>query len=168
MNLHDLKACLLKRPDLPLALELPGGRRVPAHYHVTEVGHVVKKFVDCGGKFRATETCVLQTHVGSPRDDGHRLTAGRLAHILGLADSILPSAALPVEVEYEDGVISQFPVAGADFADGALALRLGLKHTDCLAKEKCGAEDAGGGVAGKSPAGAGCCAGAAGRAACCS
>src|SRR5258708_29524840 len=100
MNLKELKTCLQKRPGLNLAIALPNGRRVPAHYHVTEVGHVAKKFVDCGGTFRATEACLLQTFVGSPQADGHRLTAGILVRLLGVADSFLPSPWLPAEVDY--------------------------------------------------------------------
>jgi hypothetical protein len=100
---------------------------------------VAKKFVDCGGKFRAIESCVLQTWTASDRDDGHRLTAGKLRHILGLAHSILPSGELPVEVEYEDGAISQYPVDEIIFDGTELNVRLGLKHTDCLARERCGA-----------------------------
>jgi hypothetical protein len=170
MNLNELKTCLQKRPDLVLAILLPDGRPLPAHYHVTEVGYVTKRFVDCGGKFRMSDTCVLQTHVGSPRDDGHRLTAGKLVHILGLAGAILPAGELPVEVEYEDGTISQFPVAGAGLIGETLTLQLGAKHTDCLAKEKCGVDDGGGcaddstGVAAKSES---CCVSPAGSTACC-
>ncbi len=170
MNLNELKTCLRKHPDHLLAMALPDGRRIPAHYHVTEVGHVVKRFVDCGGKFRTTETCVLQTHVGSAKDDGHRLTAGKLAHILDLAGSILPSAELPVEVEHEDGVISQFPVTGGEGVGETLTLQLGTKHTDCLAKEKCGLDDGCGcndEAADQVPTAGSCCAGPAGRVACC-
>jgi hypothetical protein len=170
MNLNELKAVLQKHPDLTLAIALPDGRRVPAHYHVTEVGHVVKKFVDCGGKFRASETCVLQTHVGSSKDDGHRLTAGKLAHILGLAGAILPAGELPVEMEYEDGAISQFPVTGAGLAGGTLTVQLGTKHTDCLAKEKCGVNDGCGcseDAAREPVESVGCCGSPAGSAACC-
>lgn len=167
MNLKELKTCLAARPELNLALALPGGRRVPAHYHVTEVGHIAKRFVDCGGTFRTNETVVLQTHVGSPTDDGHRLTAGKLAHILGLADSILPSGELPVEVEYEDGVISQFPVKGAGRAGDTLTLQLGHKHTDCLAREHCGIDDNGGCSSEPAEETAPCCAAPAGSTACC-
>ena len=169
MNLNELKVWLQKRPDVILAIALPDGRRVPAHYHVTEVGHVMKKFVDCGGKFRASETCVLQTHVGAAKDDGHRLTAGKLAHILGLAGSILPAGELPVEVEYEDGVISQFPLTGVELVGETLTLELGAKHTDCLARGKCGLEDGGGcdgGAADEPVARDSCCAMPAGSACC--
>jgi len=127
MNLQELKTCLQKRPELNLAVALPDGRHVPAHYHVTEVGHVAKKFVDCGGTFRAAEACVLQTYVGSSKDDGHRLTAGKLVQILGFADAFLPSDALPVEVEYEDQVVSQYRVAGAGLVGDAPDPAAGLQ-----------------------------------------
>src|SRR5436190_117460 len=105
MNLTELKAGLHARPELNVTIALPDGGRIPAHYHITEVGHVAKRFVDCGGTVRNSETCVLQTYFGSSKDDGHRLTAGKLAHILDLASPLLPSDDVPVEVEYEDGVI---------------------------------------------------------------
>jgi hypothetical protein len=136
MNIIELNSHLRAWPDHMVSILLPDGSRVPPHYHVTEIGHVAKKFVDCGGTFRMAEACVLQTLAGS--DGHHRLTAGKLAHILDLAKSILPSADLPVEVEYEDGVISQYPLHEVTVDGASLTLHLGLKHTDCLAKEKCG------------------------------
>jgi hypothetical protein len=50
---------------------------------------------------------------------------------------VLPHHNLPVEIEYEDGVVAQFPVESAEVLDGALAFHLGLKHTDCLARGIC-------------------------------
>jgi len=168
MTLQELKDCLQQRPDLSLAIALPDGRRLPAHYHVTEVGHVVKKFVDCGGTHRVTEACVLQAFVGSLKDDGHRLTAGKLVQILGFGDSFLPAGVLPVEVEYEDGMVSQFPVTGVGLVGDVLTLQLGLKHTDCLAKEKCGIDEGCGCASESDATEAGrCCVGPAGSTACC-
>lgn len=166
MNLKELQAQLHAHAELNVAVSLPDGGRVPAHFHITEVGHVAKKFVDCGGTFRASETCVLQTFIGSAREDGHRLLAGKLAHILDLARPILPSEALPVEVEYEDGVISQFPLIGIALEAGGLVLQLGLKHTDCLAKDKCGIEE-GCGCEGEAVESERCCSGASADARCC-
>jgi hypothetical protein len=161
MKLHELKTGLNARPNLNVALVLPDGRHVPAHYHVTEVGQITKQFIDCGGTIRRSETCVLQTYFGSPRDDGHRLTAAKLAHILELARPVLASGELPVEVEYEDGVISQFPLVDLTEAGGNLVLQLGLKHTDCLAKDKCGIADddneEADGCCSSAPAGGRCC-----------
>jgi hypothetical protein len=138
MNFTELKSRLQASPDHALSILLPDGGRVPRHFHVTEVGHVAKKFVDCGGTIRSSETCVLQALVGS--DDHHRLTAGRLAHILDLAKPVLPMSDLPVEIEYEAEVISQFPLQEIIAEGESLTLHLGLKHTDCLAKDKCGME----------------------------
>ena len=159
MNLTEFKTLLAAHPAVPVVMALPAGGMVPRHFHVTEVGHVAKKFVDCGGKFRAAESCVLHTWTASDRDDGHRLTAGKLHSILGLADSILPSGDLPVEVEYEDGLISQFPVDEISFDEVELTVHLGAKHTDCLARERCGVPGEGAGAAdgGEETA---CCAGA--------
>jgi hypothetical protein len=49
----------------------------------------------------------------------------------------LQISGLEVEVEYEDGIISQFPVERAQVQGGAVVIQLGLKHTDCLAKDVC-------------------------------
>ena len=35
-----------------LVFELWNGERVPAHYHLTEIGLVEKNYIDCGGKIR--------------------------------------------------------------------------------------------------------------------
>jgi hypothetical protein len=154
MKLSEFKTQLGTQPAAHVVISLPDGGVVPRHFHVTEVGHVAKKF-------GAAESCVLQTWTASDHDDGHRLTAGKLQFILGLADSILPSGDLPVEVEFEAGVISQFPVDEITFDGSDLTVHLGSKHTDCLARERCGVK---GGEAGGEETGAeaGCCAGATG------
>src|SRR5258708_247811 len=101
MKISEFRTQLRAHPEAHIAITLPDGGLVPLHFHVTEVGHVAKNYVDCGGKFRSSESCVLQTWIASDHDDGHRLTAGKLDFILGLADSILPSGEMPVEVEFE-------------------------------------------------------------------
>jgi hypothetical protein len=45
---------------------------------------------------------------------------------------------LPVEVEYEDTVVSQYPLAAAEPTPSGLLFHLGDKHTACLAPDKCG------------------------------
>ncbi|MCP5556327.1 MAG: hypothetical protein H7A55_01120 [Verrucomicrobiaceae bacterium] len=135
MTLTDFRAQLCAHSDKPLLLILPDGGLVPSHFHVTEVGHVKKNFIDCGGTRRSIETCLLQTWVANDTD--HRLVAGKLEQIFTIAGDVLPSQDLPVEVEYEDDLTAQFPVIAHEIIDGALAFHLGWKHTDCLAKEKC-------------------------------
>jgi hypothetical protein len=166
MNIPELKARLRAHPELNVSILRPDGTAVPAHYHLTEVGHVAKKFVDCGGKFRVSETCVLQIHFAAPQDDGHRLTAGKFARILDLAKPILPTEDLPVEVEYEAGLISQASLARVSLEHGVLQLGLGARHTACLAKEKCGIEEGCGGASEPAEETTACCAAPAGNRAC--
>ncbi len=135
MNLSEFRTQLRAHADKPLLLILPDGGLVPSHFHVTEVGHVKKNFIDCGGTRRSIETCLLQTWVANDTD--HRLVASKLEKIFTIAGDVLPSEDLPVEVEYEDDLTAQFPVIAHEIIDGALAFHLGWKHTDCLAKEKC-------------------------------
>ena len=76
MKLHDLKAVLRQNPNVLPRFILPDGGQIPGHAHVTEVGHAVKNFIDCGGVFGKSEAVVLQTHVMD--DTEHRLTSDRL------------------------------------------------------------------------------------------
>ncbi len=144
MTLAELKKILRLRPEAHLRFVLPNGEQIPSHFHLTEVGHVAKKFVDCGGTFREREACVLQTYVAE--DFEHRLEAGRFADILDLGRSILPDDALEVELEWDCCVISQYPIASGRAVDGRLEFRLEARHTDCLAKQRCGCEAEGPGA----------------------
>ena len=139
MKVSELRDVLVQNPDSALRFILPTGRAIRADYHVTEVGHVVKRFIDCGGTVRTAEACVLQVWLAR-NDREHRLAAGRLASILDLAKPVIPSGNLDVEVEYEDSVLSQYPVASFGAKPGMVTFKLGLKHTDCLAREACGLE----------------------------
>ena len=137
MKLSDFKQQLRPQPNARVIMTLPDGSNIPAHFHVTEVGHVAKNFVDCGGRLGATESCVLQVWLAGARDDGHRLTAGKISDILGFAEPLLGSSDLPVEVEYEDGLVSQFPVEALTYDGSELIIRLRNRHTACLARERC-------------------------------
>ena len=150
MKTSELLNLLAAHRDHQLAMILPDGGRVPAHAHVTEVGRIDRHFIDCGGTVRRSSFCCLQVWVADDVD--HRLTAGKLADIIGRAAAIEVSD-LEVEIEYEDGFISQFPVVEARLDGSALVLALGTKHTDCLAKELCLPAESGG----ECCAGSGCC-----------
>jgi hypothetical protein len=139
MTINELKNILELNPEKKLTLFLPDGAAIPAHFHVTEVGHVRKDFIDCGGTQRSTSTCVLQAWVAA-NDEDHSLSAGKLGSILKLAGKVLPSDDLDVEIEFEAPYISQFPIASAEASGEAVVFRLAMKHTDCLAKEQCGLE----------------------------
>jgi hypothetical protein len=135
MKLNDLKATLALHPDARPRFTLPDGDQIPAHFHITEVGHVTKRFIDCGGKLHdRKDTCLLQTWVADDYD--HRLTAGRFAKILQLGDKVLPHDDLEVEVEYDCCVVAQYPIASAELRGEHIEIQLGEKRTACLARER--------------------------------
>ena len=135
MNVEELLGLLDAHPNQTLSITLPNGEEVAPHFHITEVGHVTKNFLDCGGTRRKTESCLLQTWVYSDVD--HRLETSKLANILRIAGDVLPSLDLPVEIEHEIGVVSQYPVVSSSSDGQSLTLTTGLKHTACLAMDLC-------------------------------
>ncbi len=141
MRLAELNELLRRHPNATLALTLPDGSTVAKHFHVTEVGRVRKDFIDCGGTVRSTDTCVLQAWVASDID--HRLEAGKLGKIISLAEGILKGDDLPLEIEYDVGVITQFAVESVKASDGVIHLKLAGKHTACLAPDQCGIDGCG-------------------------
>lgn len=142
IQLKDLKSSLALHPDSLPRFIMPNRDQVPAHFHITEVGHVAKRFIDCGGTLHdTTHTCLLQLHVAD--DVEHRMNAGTFAKILQLGGRVLPHDDLPVEVEYDCCVVAHFPIASATFASRYVNLQLGESHTACRAKAKCGSGDSG-------------------------
>ena len=136
MNLSDLKSLLTDHAERHFRIRLPEGAAVPVSFHVTEVGRLQKTFLDCGGTLRESTVCQLQIWVGEDYD--HRIETGKMAAILDKAKSILPDDSVPVEIEYEDRVISQYTISNHDLLDDAVVLILANKHTECLAPELCG------------------------------
>ncbi len=157
MNTQELQDLLSYQPSLPLQILLPGGGLVPVSFHITEVARVQKSFIDCGGARHETRTCQLQAWVGG--DDDHRIAAGKLAAILDKAASAFGDEDLPVEIEYEDGLISQYPLSGVERTRDALVFHLVKKHTDCLAKELCGVPATSSGAVSEPEAAGSCCGG---------
>jgi hypothetical protein len=156
MNVRALKSVLRQSQQSQVRFVLPDGDTVPAEFHVTEVGHVKKNFIDCGGTVRSLESCLLQAWV-SENDREHRLTGGKLAKILDLSGQVVPSEELDVEVEYDCGVVAQYTVDSARVQGDELHFALGNKRTDCLARESCGVDDRESGCGCGDPAGAGKC-----------
>jgi hypothetical protein len=134
MKLSDLRAVLGQHPDKFARFVLPGGDFIPAHAHVTEVGHVAKNFIDCGGVMGKSETVLLQTHVG--QDTEHRLKTDRFAKILQLGERVLPHNQLEVEIEYDCCVVAQYPIETVAPAGEHLDVMLGKRQTQCLANER--------------------------------
>jgi hypothetical protein len=134
MRFHDLQNALETNPKRFPRFVLPDGDYIPAHAHVTEVGHAVRNFIDCGGLIGKDEKVVLQTHVGNDTD--HRLRSDRLAKILRLGNRVIPSANLNVDVEYDCCVVAQYPIAEAIPEGEHLNLILQRGRTQCRASER--------------------------------
>lgn len=135
MTVKEFIGHLQAHPSEPLVFRLPGGTQVPAHFHITEVGHVTRRFVDCGGTRRVQETCLLQLWVHD--DTEHRLTAGKLASVFERVGDILEDLSLPVELEHEMGTVAVFGLETVALRSGGLEFQLSAKHTDCLARGVC-------------------------------
>lgn len=134
MTLRSLQNALEASPRRFPRFVLPDGDYIPAHAHVTQVGHVVRNFIDCGGLTGKEEKVVLQTHVDSDTD--HRLRSARFAKILQLGSRVIPSADLDVDVEYDCCVVAQYPIGEATPDGEHLNLILQRGRTQCRARER--------------------------------
>ena len=111
--------------------ELQNGMTVPAHFHVTEVGMITKKFIDCGGMVRNEKVANFQ--LWNANDTDHRLEPQKLLNIISLSESILGIEDLEIEVEYQAETIGKYDL---DF--NGLNFVLVNKQTACLALDACG------------------------------
>ena len=130
MKLSEFKNSLKDAEAVNFRME--DGTYVPAHFHITEMGEVQKRFIDCGGTVR-TESCV-SLQLWNANDYEHRLTGGKLLKITAIAERELDIADLEMEVEYQNSTIGRY---GLEF-DGTDFL-LTSKATACLAGDTCGA-----------------------------
>lgn len=136
LKLSTFRNLLESHREKQFRLMLPNENAIPVCFHITEVAQIQKRFIDCGGKLHSTQTCQLQAWVW--RDTEHRLLAGKMADVLRLASkALLLDEDLELEFEYEDTVISQYPVAAYRITKDEVILNLEYKHTDCLAKDVC-------------------------------
>lgn len=129
MKLSEVKNALTQIGQV--RFKLPSGSYVPEHFHVTEIGGVNKKFIDCGGVVRQEEKINFQ--LWEANDYDHRLAPDKLIKIIDLSEKILDLGDQEVEVEYQFDTIGRY---GLDF-DGSNFV-LTTTHTDCLAKDNCG------------------------------
>ena len=129
MKLSEIKNHLANLSELEFLL--PDGTSVPAHFHVTEVGQISKRFIDCGGTLRNEE--VINFQLWEDGDFDHRLGASKLLSIIALSERLLALEDREIEVEYQGMTIGKYGLA---FNGKSFVLTNTL--TDCLAKDKCG------------------------------
>lgn len=129
MKLSQVKEIL--KDVKTISFQLPDNSLVPGHFHVTEVGEITKRFIDCGGTVR--KETVVNFQLWNANDYDHRLHPEKLLKIIELSEKTLAIDDNEIEVEYQGTTIQKF---GLDF-DGNQFL-LTSKQTDCLAKDACG------------------------------
>jgi hypothetical protein len=134
MKLHELRSMLEQHPNELPRFVLPDGDYIPAHAHITEVSHVLRNLIDCGGVTAKEERVLLQTHVGN--DIHHRLRSDRFAKILQLGSKVVPNADLDVDVEYDCCVVSQYPITNVRATGDHLDIVLARGRTQCRARER--------------------------------
>ncbi len=129
MKLSEIKNYLQSLSEVNFVL--PNGTFIPRHFHVTEVGHVTKHFIDCGGKERLEK--VINFQLWEDGDYDHRLAPQKFLHILNLSEKVLGTDDLEIEVEYQGETIGKY---GLDFNGNQFLLI--NKQTACLASDQCG------------------------------
>lgn len=129
MKLSEIKSILSTIEDITFVLE--NGAAVPEHFHVTEVGLITKKFIDCGGTIRNEK--VINFQLWNANDFDHRLQPKKLLDIIELSEKALEIGDYEIEVEYQSETIGKYDL---DF-NGNTFLLLN-KKTACLAEDQCG------------------------------
>lgn len=129
MKLSTFKQHLANMENI--SFQLPDGKLVPTHFHVTEVGQVNKNFIDCGGTIREEKRVNFQ--LWEANDYDHRLHPEKLLSIIALSEDKLGLTDEEIEVEYQGETIGKYGIGIQ--ADKFILTSL---TTDCLAKDKCG------------------------------
>jgi hypothetical protein len=128
MKLSRIKKILEKIEKVEFVL--PSGESIAKNFHVTEIGKVEKRFMDCGGALR--EEASINFQLWTANDYDHRLSAQKLKSIIEVSEKVLPLEDLEIEVEYQSSTIGKYHL---DFNNGKFILV--DTRTDCLAGDSC-------------------------------
>jgi hypothetical protein len=129
MKLSQFKSQLAQIENLEFVLQ--NGTKVPAHFHITEVGINTKRFTDCGNIFRIQKSATFQ--LWTSVDFQHRLDPKKVLNIINATEKMFDGEDLDIEIEYQQETIGKFGVA---FQNNQFVLT--NTKTDCLAKDNCG------------------------------
>lgn len=128
MKLSKIKEIL---PTLNnVEFQLADGTSIPEHFHVTEIGQLIKHFIDCGGIIRTEKAVNFQ--LWDANDYEHRLKPAKLLNIIKLSEEKLGIEDAEIEVEYQGETIGKYNL---DFDGKHFILK--NKQTACLASDTC-------------------------------
>jgi hypothetical protein len=111
--------------------QLEDGLVIPEHFHITEIGVISKDFIDCGGNKRNEK--VINFQLWYSNDFNHRLKPKNILEIISIAENVIISDDLEIEVEYQNSTIGKY---GLSFNGENFILK--SKITNCLAEDNCG------------------------------
>ena len=132
MKISQFKsALLLAKPEAnPQFLQI-NGLPVAAHYHITEIGLILKNYVDCGGVVRQERKASMQLWLANDTD--HRLSTEKLLGIIEKSEQLFGLNDEELEVEFQGQTIETYGLAVQDFG-----FQFTAKKTTCLAPGHCG------------------------------
>ena len=133
MKLSEIKNILPTLDNVEFQLE--NGTFVPEHFHVTEVGQIIKNFIDCGGTIRTEK--VVNFQLWNADDFEHRLKPNKLLNIIQLSEEKLGMEDGEIEVEFQSETIGKY-----DLEFNGKHFILKNKQTACLAQDACGIPEA--------------------------
>ncbi|MDP4738707.1 MAG: DUF6428 family protein, partial [Crocinitomicaceae bacterium] len=107
------------------------GISVAAHYHITEIGLILKNYVDCGGVVRQERKASMQLWLANDTD--HRLSTEKLLGIIEKSEQLFGLKDEELEVEFQGQTIETYGLAVQDFG-----FQFTAKKTTCLATDHCG------------------------------
>src|SRR5690606_38194040 len=104
MKLSQVKALLPTLENVTFKLE--NGSFVPEHFHVTEIGMVIKNFIDSCGVNSTKKTVNFQ--LWNADEFEHRLKPTKLLKIIKLSEEKLVIEYAEIEVEYQSNTIGKY------------------------------------------------------------
>ena len=114
-----------------IVFELPGGKRVPPHYHITEIGIIRKIYIDCGGDLRVENLINMQLWYSN--DINHKIETTKILKIIQNSEKLLKFQDEEIQIEYQQDTICKFNL---EFK-GDSTFKLIKTFTDCIDKESC-------------------------------
>ena len=132
MKLSEFKRIISLIPKINFMVENKG--KVPQHFHITEIGIVSRKIIDCGGEIREEKNINFQLWYSD--DFQHRLSTQKVNDIISLSEKKLLIDDLEIELEYQESTIGRYSL---DFDGESFILK--SKKTACLAEDKCLVKD---------------------------
>ena len=132
MKISQFKSALqLAKPEANPVFLQTSGISVAAHYHITEIGLILKNYVDCGGVVRQERKATMQIWLANDTD--HRLSAAKLIDIIEKSEQLFGLKDEELEVEFQGQTIETYGLNAQDFG-----FQFIVKKTTCLATDHCG------------------------------